>query len=333
MNLVRALRHVAVLVLLAAIVVPTPGQAVTPDKAQRGLLRTMAVGVSRSPDTSLAALDAFTASVGRAPAIWSVWHSWASQAVPDPTLFAGLQARGVVPMVFWEPNDPAHPASKAFTYRRIIKGKWDGYIRAWAQAARAHGGPVLLKFAHEMNAIWFPWGVGNPSFRANTARRFVKAWRHIHDLIRGPGGEGATNVNMLWSIWGSCQWWQCPASAASLYPGDAYVEYVGFSVFDWNGVLALKRILRAPVGLVAAISSRPIIVTETGTRQGDHKPSWITKGYPRSYKAYPRIAAIVYFDVDSSPLGQPDWRLSHPSSALAAYATIVAQPRFQGAIE
>jgi hypothetical protein len=138
---------------------------------------------------------------------------------------------------------------------------------------------------------------------------------------------------MLWSIWGGCRPGQCPASPASLYPGNGYVQYVGFSVFDWDGVLAMKRILTAPVGALQALSPRPIVVTETGTKQGSHKPGWITTGYPKVYTAFPRIRAIVYFDVDSSVVGQPDWRLTSPPEALAAYAALVAQPRFQGRIK
>jgi hypothetical protein len=328
----RRLPVIAAIVL--ALGIPATSQAATPsDTAPRATVRKVALGVSQNPDNGLAELDAFTAAVGRTPAIWSVWHSWGANALPDPVLFEGLKARGVVPMVFWEPTDPSNLSSKAFTFNKIIRGNWDGYIRAWAQAAKAHGATILLKFAHEMNGKWFPWGVGNSSFPANTASRFRAAWRHVHDLIRGPGGEGATNVKMLWSIWGSCQPGQCPASPASLYPGNAYVQYVGFSVFDWNGVLAMNRIFASPVSLLQAVSSKPIVVTETGTRQGSHKPGWITKGYHRVYNAYPRIRAIVYFDVDSSKVNQPDWRLTSPAEAQTAYAAVVAQPRFQGTIK
>jgi len=282
------------------------------------------MGVSQHPDNGLAALDAFKESVGRYPAIWSLWSSWggSNSAFPDLTLMNGLRFRGVVPQFFWEPDDPSTPPianDPLYTYRSIIAGTHDAYVREWARDAKEYGGTILLKFAHEMNADWFPWGVGRPD---NGAMRFKKAWRRIHNLIRGPGGEGATNVKLLWSVYGS--------GDKSLYPGDAYVHYVGFSTFNWGGGRSMKQLFAPPVNRLKQFTNKKIIVTETGTPSFSDKAGWITVGYPEVYKAFPQIAAIVYFDV--AVYGQPDWRLTEPSHALTAYASIVAKPTYQGRI-
>ena len=70
--------------------------------------------------------------------------------------------RGVTPFIWWQPTDPANPASSRYAgYQNIIKGKHDAYIRDWARAAKAFGRPVVVRFAHEMNGNWFPWSIGN----------------------------------------------------------------------------------------------------------------------------------------------------------------------------
>ena len=44
--------------------------------------------------------------------------------------------------------------------------------------------PLYLRFAHEMNGGWFPWGVGT---NGNGPADYVAAWRHIHDIFEQKG--------------------------------------------------------------------------------------------------------------------------------------------------
>lgn len=289
--------------------------------------RKLALGVSMLPyDDLVGTLDQFTQAVGRAPAIWSVWCDWGGGNAGFPTvLMDGLRQRGVVPMVLWQPVDPTNVNSPNFTYAKIIAGEFDTYIRDWAEAAKAWGGIVILRFAHEMDGAWFPWGYRRFD---NTATRFKDAWRYIWTIFRGPGGAGATNVKFLWS----------PLTPrANLYPGDKYVDYVGFTWFNWGpptrpwtGLLAG---IKDKTARMVRITSKPIILAETGsTAIGGDKVAWISQGYKAVYRKLPKIKAIVYFDVDMTFVNQPDWRLSSPSGALAAYRALVAQPQFQGGL-
>jgi len=298
-------------------------------------LRRVALGVSMKADRSLPAVDHFTTSVGRAPALWSIWSTWGGddRAFPDTTFLNGLQTRGVVPMVVWQPVDPAHFDGDAYRYRRIIAGDFDPYIRHWAQAAKAWGGRVLLRFAHEMNGYWFPWSPGRFD---NTPAGFIKAWRHVWKIIRGPapGGIGATNVKFVWSPGSPCP--SCTPYSL-IYPGDKYVDYVGFTAFNWgtgysSWVPMVKKFTPAMKAL-AKVSSKPVIAAETGSSKlGGDKAAWIRLGYPAVYTRFPSIKAIVYFNVDMRPVHQPNWLLSAPAAALTEYRTVVAQPRFHGTI-
>jgi hypothetical protein len=276
--------------------------------------------VALSPDNGLEALSAFRQSIGsRRPGIWSLWSDWGggNAPFPDAAFLDAIVAKGGIPMLFWQPVDPTNLADSRYAYSAIAAGLHDAYLRSWAQAAKAWGGTILAKFAQEMNGAWFPWSIGRFD---NTSGTFVAAWRHIVDVVRS---EGATNVRFVWAPFAPCH--GC-ASFGSLYPGDAYVDYAGFSVFDWGGNVSLPDLLRKPVNDIAAITSRPIVVAETGTPANDRKATWIRDGYPAVYEQYPQVRAIVYFDV--KVFGQPDWRLDQPSAAIKAYKRLYRDPRF-----
>jgi hypothetical protein len=271
-------------------------------------------------------LDAFTASVdGHVPALWTIWSDWGSGNAAFPGLIADkVAARGAVPIIWWQPVVTGDQTDTPFSNQRIVAGNYDAYIHQWARDAKAHGGPVIVRFAHEMDGDWFPWGVGRAG---NTAANFIAAWRHIWNIFHGPSGEGATNVRFLWSPY---------KPKASLYPGPEYVDYVGFTAFNWaSGKLQSWRTMTKVLsGQVKAAKpfKKPIIIPELGSapdERGGTKSAWITAGYPAAFKKFRQVVAIVYFNVDSSP-GQPDWRLNSPAGGLNAYRQILAKRQFQG---
>lgn len=308
------------LALLLVLVGAVPGLAATPPRA-------VGMGIARIDSRNLAAIDALTAETGgHPPAIWTLWVQWGGvdPAFPPTDLMDGIVERGAVPMINWEPVDPRAEESPRFRYRRIAAGVWDDYIRAFARDAAAWGGPIYLRFAHEMNGSWFPWGMGRFD---NTAARFRAAWRRVHGIFRA---EGATNVRFLWSPYRVCPW--C-AAYEPLYPGDRYVDATSFSAFNWNNAWLpwrpMAELYASSVRALRAVAPRkPIIVAETGSADAlTGKAGWIAQGYPAVRAQFPRIIAIVWFDVRMPT--HPDWRLSQPPEALAAYAAIAAQPEFQ----
>lgn len=319
MSVIRVIAIALAVVLLA-------GQAQPADAA----LRKIALGVSILDDTSVAALDAETAAIGRNPAIWTVWSDWGGPDRDFPTAFMNvLKGRGIVPMVNWQPTAPGSGDCTLWSLDNILEGDYDAYIRQWALAAKAYGATVLLRFAHEMNGYWFVWGYSRCD---NTPAKFRAAWKHVWNIFRGPGGVGATNVKFMWAIVGVKR-------LSAHYPGNKYVDYLGLSAFNWGpprrSWRTMVRVLVPGMRALQGLSTKPIIVAELGSA---HKPrcaacdkaAWIRNGYPAAYKKWPRIKAIVYFDIDMRFVGQPDWRLNQPAGALQAYRAIVNDTRFQG---
>ena len=305
--------------------------ATTSRRRHKHPLRRVALGVSMTAVGGLATAQAFTASVGRAPAIWSIWNDWGgpNNAFPDAGLLDGLRAQGSVPMIIWQPVDSAHLNNPSYRYSRIASGAFDKYIRQWARDAKAWGGTVILRFAPEMDGYWFPWGMGRFT---NTPARFVAAWRHIYNIFRGRHGVGARNVKFLWSPLRPC------TCKKSLFPGNRYVDYVGMSAYNWptrtRPKMSMLQAYTKKAHQLMKLSKKPIIVAETGTTgRGKDRATWIRNGYPAVYKALPRIKAIVYFNMDVRSDGQPDWRLTEAAGTLAAYRKIVADKRFQGSVK
>jgi hypothetical protein len=317
--------------LIAALV----GLALVVPASTSAVDRQIALGVSMADNQNIDAVDAFTASVGRAPAIWAVWSSFGDGDSAFPTAFMQqLQARGIVPMVNWQPVGANPDDCSLWSLDNILRGDFDAYIREWATAARDYGGRVIVRFAHEMNGYWFIWGDGRCT---NTPSKFRQAWRHVWDIFKGPDGVGATNVKFLWSILG-------PRRAAKFYPGATYVDYTGISAFNWGPSnprvsrpwRSLKYIVRK-VMPVLNLLGKPVIIGEMGVPYEPgcstcDKAAWITAGYNKMYTKWPRIVGMVYFNLDMTFAAQPDWRLDVPPGAMDAYRSIVADPRFQGAL-
>ena len=162
--------------------VATVGSALasSPDSTNRR----MALGVSMLPDTDMDVYRQFRADSGRWPATWSIWSDWGGTNSSFPGVTVSQLHTGTVPLIYWAPVDPADPGSPAWTYNTILGGLHDPYIRQFAQDAKAYGGRVLLRFAHEMDGDWFPWGIGRFD---NTKANFILAWRHVHDIFKSVG--------------------------------------------------------------------------------------------------------------------------------------------------
>src|SRR5262245_44383247 len=96
--------------------------------------RRIALGVTMR-STSMASYDDFTASGGRAPAIWMLWRDWlgSNTEFPNAAVLNHMNAQGTVPMISWSPWDPEVRNLPQITYNKILAGKFDAYIREFAR--------------------------------------------------------------------------------------------------------------------------------------------------------------------------------------------------------
>src|SRR4051812_10487563 len=174
--------------------------------------------------------------VGKRMSMIQWGQPWKRNGVMQPfqrSYFNNVRAHGSIPVLNWASWSLGSGINQSsFQLRDIYSGAYDGYITRWATDAKNWGHPLMLRFNHEMNGWWYPWGEGRTSSGAvvngNSAGDFVKAWRHVHDIFTR---VGARNVSWLWNpnmqsrATNYAPLWR-------LYPGNAYVDWTGLSLYN-----------------------------------------------------------------------------------------------------
>ena len=284
-------------------------------------------GAADDPDVLAEAID-----VGRrVPAIVMWYQAWQSEPLFDVEGAERLVERGIVPMVTWEPWNPLPPGERrdsdqpAYRLERILDGAFDDYIERYAASIRDFGHPVMLRFMHEMNGDWYPWGgLANE----NSVDQSAAAWRHVHAIFER---VGARNVTWVWSPNHNSVPDVEENDLTNYWPGDRYVDWVGVSGFNWgNAVQAsvwrgFDEIYQAVYPILADFG-KPIAITEiSSTDVGGDKASWIRDAF-FALAAYPRIDALVWYNnrEDSAR----DWRVTTSPASLQAFRAGVADPQF-----
>jgi hypothetical protein len=261
-------------------------------------------------------IDRYAHRVGRQPVIVSSYQPWTVQPFQRPTLNEAWR-RGAIPMVTWEPW--SWPRGRSFPLRAIAAGRFDGYVRRAARAAAEWGRPIMLRFGHEMNGTWYPWGRGHGS----TAATYKQAWRHLVRIFRR---EGATNVMWVWTP-NVDNHGKYPFRG--LYPGDAWVDWVGLDGFNWGRQgewTSFRQVFGHSYGVLTRISRRPVIVAETGsTQRGGDKAGWVSRALRTEIPRLRRIHAVVWFDERFNGI---DTRVDSSGGALRAFRGAARSPRY-----
>ena len=276
--------------------------------------------VERQPDR----IESYARLVGRKPVVVSYYKSWDYQPFEVSELDS-IWRRGAVPMVTWE---PLSYAGKKFPLAQIQRGRFDEYIRESARAARDWGHPILVRFAHEMNGNWYPWGRG---VEGNTSYRIRAVWRRVVDIFRN---QGANNVQWVWTpnvnTGGEFPF-------RDLYPGDHWVDWVGFDGFNWaprGEWNSFTSIIDNTYEEIAKLTKRPMIVAETGSSEsGGNKAEWITSALRSEMPELPRIRAIVWFnavfeDQAAGEGGELDARANSSAESLRAFRSAISSHRY-----
>jgi hypothetical protein len=164
----------------------------------------------------------FEQEIGRHLAIHGEYYKWGQNFPGAPEVNDYLNGR--VPVISWDCGA---------TDYAIENGQQDAEIIKRAQAVKAYGYPIFLRWFWEMNLPYKDedrpscvdpsrdtGGVFNPT-------DFIAAWQHIHAIFVA---QGATNAVWLW----------CPSGNVTIppleyYPGAAYTDWVGFDHYDVTG--------------------------------------------------------------------------------------------------
>jgi len=203
----------------------------------------------------------------------------------------------------WSKTDRIRPPA---LLQGILAGQYDGNIAAICGVAGKFEAPTTIRWAQEMEDprdrfSWQGW----------TGEEYKSAYRYFVDHCRA----NAPRVKFMWSPKGM-------PGLEKYYPGDAYVDSIGLSVFglqpfdrdhfghDRDFAEALK-----PGYDLAAKFNKPICVAELGyVGNAEYVRNW-AEGALKPDTRFPKLSCVVYFnDKEVAPwpghYGLPNWRVT-----------------------
>ncbi len=176
-------------------------------------------------------------------------------------------------------------------YDAILNGGRDANLRALADWIKAKNLPVFLRIGYEFNSSW----TGHPNNKVG----YINAYRYIASKLQQ---YGASKVAFVWQSDGLGS----EAELTAYYPGDAYVDWVGYTQFDLKGegMLAFAASHRKPV-MIAEASPLRFNLAKVGDADG--KAAWDGWFQPLldHMQAHPEIRALAYIN-DNWP-AKPMW--------------------------
>ncbi len=288
---------------------------------------------------TLEAIERFEKLVGKSPAIVASSSYWGEQTFPAANL-ALVARHGAIPLIFWSPWDKPYEQSKGpdrFALTEILAGKWDAYIDAWADGAKAFGRPFFVSFCNEMNGDWFPWSGWFYGTEAGGNEVFKRAWRHVVDRVRSRGTHNILWVFHVNAYPGINDEWNV---MAAYYPGPDYVDWLGLSVYgkqfrNSGNWAEFRPLLEWPYEEISALDpAKPIMLAEFGVgdfpKSGD-KAKWIRDAF-RTIPEFPRIRAAVFWHErwQNEDGSFSNLRANSSPAALRAFRDGVGNPRWIG---
>lgn len=242
----------------------------------------------------------------------------------DKSLANWLWSRGTKLELAFEPRNASGSSTNQPLYRlkTITAGQHDAELRRWARQIKSFGHPVYFRPMCEMNGDWTTWaGKAN----GNVPTDFIPAWRHIFNIFKY---EGATNAMFVWSPNRDGDQASALRTFNMYYPGSSFVHYVGMNGYNWGTMYktstwtstwqSFSQVFGPSYQIAARYTTKPIMVAEMATTDvGGSKGLWIKDAYTKIKLYYPRIKAVVWFNVNK----ETDWRIQNSSTSLAAFRT------------
>ena len=251
-------------------------------------------------------ISTFASQAGFSPRITSYYSTF---EMPFASPFAQqAAAKGTKVLVQWQPRGTTNAA--------VAAGKNDAYIEQFAKAVAAVNQQVIISYGQEMNGNWYNWGTAG-SGNSDPAD-YIAAYRRVWDVFQQ---QGVRNVTWLWdpniSYTGS-------TPLKSVYPGDAYVDWVGLDGYFGEPTDTFSSLFGPSIAELRAFTSKPLLIAETGVSGA--AGVWQLAGLFAGARLA-GVIGIVYFDQAQSgdPMHQ-DWRLEDNAANMAAFRAGVRGP-------
>ncbi len=263
---------------------------------------------------------AYNGLVGKDLAIVAFFTPWSAF---DPFLLDDIlnkvpEGRRPTILLAWEPTANSSGCDLGFNdgqgpLRAVNAGRCDGYIRSYARALKARPERFIIRFAHEMNISDVAWWPGRYGLDAGS---YVAMFQRVRNLFRE---VGANNVEWIWSPNYASNPDEAWNSLHNYYPGDAYVDWIGLSGYNWYSWRdrpweSFEVLYDGVLRDLACRYAKPVIISEIGSvdqdGSGSAKAAWITNLYTK-LADYPFVRGIVWFnDFAYGSRGNADFRVT-----------------------
>lgn len=220
----------------------------------------------------------------------------------------------------------------------IASGKLDSQIQAMGRLyanwiAKGGGRKAFLAPLQEMNGYWVPYG-GDPA-------NYKLAYKRFRDQFAAAGAP----VSSAWWVFAPNGYADPGYEFELYYPGDALVDVVGFSAYNfgfcavgnpaWRKWNSPKDIYGEHISRMRAMApGKPIIIAQTGTTDQYPDPNthdrairdqWIIDAYDYLSKEQ-GVMAILYFDINLSNSDDCDYTMFNTANRSNGYKSIGKNP-------
>jgi len=208
-------------------------------------------------------------------------------------------------------------------FKNIYQGKADREIITFAKQIKEFKNPIFLVPYPEINLraghSTYPWSGTIPT-------HFKKAWRHMHDIFQ----EIGANDNTVWCphfIDNTVSY--NPQNFDMFYPGDEYVDWIGFSVFAANfnrktGESFDNLFSRTYKEVRRKYPNKPIAILELDAENNSFQTNWIRRTFISIKAKYPAVKLYIWYN--SGMAG------GFSGPGMEAYGQAISDPYFISSI-
>lgn len=223
---------------------------------------------------------------------------------------AAIKSRGAKLQIAWEPWNPSEGMRQSKDYLKDIgNGTEDEYIKSFANSVSEYQGTVIIRFGHEMNGNWYPWG--------NRPDEYVKAYQRIVTVFRN---IGVSNVSWMWCINAENLPLSPIQNARKFYPGNDYVDIVGIDGVNFGTSQpgskwrTFDQIFSSSYQFALGFG-KPIVIAETASSEiGGNKAQWIREMMESLNSKFTGVNEVIWFNINK----ETDWRINSSDQSTQA---------------
>lgn len=269
------------------------------------------------------ALGALESSIGRKYGVIHQYHTFAdttgNKEFPTATE-RGWAKDGRLLLLSWKPR----LGPTTLKWSDVAAGKYDAeYVVPTAKKLAEWGAKVLFILHHEPDDEVRPAGSGM------SAADYTAMWRHVRQRFDEAGAK-----NVVW-VWAAVAGTNDPEKWDALYPGDAYVDWLACSAFNfqpkqWRSISeATQRFRDWAARSRKGDRSKPILLGPIGCiENSDAAPSkenWY-RGLPTELAKIPEVKGLIYFNGKDAK--SASFAIDTTPQALAGYRAAGLDPYF-----